>query len=106
MKHNEVKCIMNEGMPQYKNPFEKGRLIVQFTVKFPSSNFIMPEKLLELEMLLPPRPVVQISPDAEEVQMIDIAVSRESSRHQHRSFYDEDDDDVHRGPPGVQCRSA
>lgn len=24
IKHGDVKCVLNEGMPQYKNPFEKG----------------------------------------------------------------------------------
>jgi DnaJ family protein A protein 1 len=52
-KHGDVKCIMNEGMPQYKNPFEKGRLIIQFLVNFPSS--LPPELIPQLENCLPPR---------------------------------------------------
>lgn len=44
------------GMPQYKNPFEKGRLIIQFLVKFP--RFIAPEAAKVLESCLPPRPQV------------------------------------------------
>ena len=27
-----LKVVLNEGMPQLKNPFEKGRLIIQFHV--------------------------------------------------------------------------
>lgn len=27
-----LKVVLNEGMPQLKNPFEKGRLIIQFYV--------------------------------------------------------------------------
>ena len=29
---DDVKVILNEGMPHYKNPFDKGRLIVNFKV--------------------------------------------------------------------------
>jgi DnaJ family protein A protein 1 len=35
IKHNDVKCILNEGMPLHKNPLEKGKLIITFTVTFP-----------------------------------------------------------------------
>lgn len=47
---------MGEGMPYYKNPFEKGRLIIQFTVNFPTQ--LPPEKIPMLESCLPPRWVV------------------------------------------------
>jgi DnaJ family protein A protein 1 len=52
-KQGDLKCILNEGMPQYRNPFEKGRLIIQFSVEFPRqlSQDIIPQ----LESLLPPR---------------------------------------------------
>ncbi|KAJ8874986.1 hypothetical protein PR048_022876 [Dryococelus australis] len=36
-KHGDVKCILNEGMPQYRNPFEKGRLTIQFMVMIPDN---------------------------------------------------------------------
>jgi DnaJ family protein A protein 1 len=52
-KHGDVKYILNEGMPQYKNPFEKGRLIIQFVVNFPSN--LPPELIPQLENCLPPR---------------------------------------------------
>ncbi len=45
IKHGDVKCVYGEGMPTYKNPFEKGNLIVQFVVHFPPSNFIAPGKV-------------------------------------------------------------
>ena len=40
IKPNDIKCVLNEGMPMYKNPFEKGRLIINFNVKFPEKNEI------------------------------------------------------------------
>lgn len=56
LKHGDVKCIMNEGMPQYKNPFEKGRMIVQFLVNFPDK--LPVQKIVQLESCLPPRYVL------------------------------------------------
>lgn len=53
IKHSDVKCILSEGMPHYRNPFEKGRLIVQFDVVFPSKLPI--ENIPRLESLLPAR---------------------------------------------------
>ncbi len=53
IRPTEVKCIMNEGMPIYRNPMEKGRMIIQFSVKFPTS--IPPEIIPQLEACLPPR---------------------------------------------------
>lgn len=107
MKHNDIRCILNEGMPQYRNPFEKGRLIIQFSVKFPVSGFIPPEKIAELEELLPARPIIQISQNAEEVEMVELDPARESSRHHHhRRIFDDDDEDIHHRPAGVQCRTA
>merc|ERR1712214_38913 len=37
IKTGDVKQIQGEGMPQYRNPFEKGRMILQFNVVFPPS---------------------------------------------------------------------
>lgn len=33
-----IRAIQKEGMPIYKNPFEKGNLYVKFDVKFPENN--------------------------------------------------------------------
>lgn len=53
IKPNDVKYIDGEGMPHYRNPFEKGRLLLQFNVVFPST--LSPEKIPLLETCLPPR---------------------------------------------------
>ncbi|XP_010789173.1 dnaJ homolog subfamily A member 2-like [Notothenia coriiceps] len=41
-----VRVVRGEGMPQYRNPFEKGDLYVKFDVQFPENNWISPEKLV------------------------------------------------------------
>ena len=52
-KQGDVKCVLNEGMPHYRNPFEKGRLIIQFSVEFPQQ--LPLEVIPQLEKLLPSR---------------------------------------------------
>ena len=34
-----VKCVMEEGMPTYRNPFQKGNLYVKFEITFPPNKF-------------------------------------------------------------------
>lgn len=34
IKHGDLKCIYNEGMPVYKSPMDKGSLIIQFLVSY------------------------------------------------------------------------
>ena len=31
--------VLNEGMPVYRNPFEKGNLIITFDITFPEKKF-------------------------------------------------------------------
>ncbi|XP_050308397.1 dnaJ homolog subfamily A member 1 [Anthonomus grandis grandis] len=101
VKHGDVKCIQNEGMPRYKNPFEKGRLIVQFWVQFPKT--IAPELIPELENCLPPREEVMIPDGAEECVLEDFDPEQEARRRQHKNAYDEDEEMHSPGGQRVQC---
>lgn len=40
-----IRVVRGEGMPHYRNPFEKGDLYIKFDVLFPDNNWINPEKL-------------------------------------------------------------
>ncbi len=51
IKNGDIKSVQGEGMPTYRNPFEKGRLIVQFLVNFPAS--LEPAVAEKLEKILP-----------------------------------------------------
>ncbi|GAB1605800.1 dnaJ homolog subfamily A member 1-like [Argonauta hians] len=104
IKHGDVKCIKNEGMPEYRDPFEKGLLIIKFTVKFPASNFIPLDKLEELEKLLPARKPVNIPTNAEQCVLTDCTPKDRRHRTQRTEAYDEDDED-HMGQSRVQCAS-
>lgn len=106
IKHGAIKYIMGEGMPTYKNPFEKGKLIIQFQVDFPQN--IDPSVIPQLEVLLPPRPLVEIpAKDVEEVNMYDYSLEDEerAQNHHHRGgsgeYYDDDYSD--NSGQGVQC---
>jgi len=102
IKSNDLKCIVGEGMPQYKNPFEKGRLIIQFEVIFPTS--IAPELIPKLEKCLPPRPRIDVSMDAEECIMVDYSPS--DNRQRRQQAYEEDDDGYQTGPRVQQCTTS
>merc|ERR1712157_167848 len=52
IKTGDLKQIQGEGMPQYRNPFEKGRMIIQFNVVFPPS--LEPSVAEKLASILPP----------------------------------------------------
>ena len=38
VKHGDIKCVLNEGMPIYRRPYEKGRLIIEFKVSLESTS--------------------------------------------------------------------
>ena len=40
-----VRTVLEEGMPKYRNPFEKGNLFIKFDVTFPTNNFVAEPKL-------------------------------------------------------------
>jgi DnaJ family protein A protein 1 len=102
--HNgELRCILNEGMPIYKNSMEKGKLLIHFKVEFPKS---LPQELAtKLEPLLPARPVCMVPADAEDVALSEFNPEYERSRNRHRpEAYDEEyDESPH--PSNVQCAS-
>lgn len=103
VKHMSLKCVLNEGMPQYKNPFEKGKLIIQFIVNFPDT--IDDGLIPQLEAILPSRPEIIIPDDADEVPLMDITPDHESRHQRYRQAYEEDDDHYSGPRGGVQCQT-
>jgi len=105
VKHDSFKAIMNEGMPQYKNPFEKGRLIVQYQIVFPEK---IPQTVVaDLEKCLPPRPRVDIPIDAEECILVDFDPEQDARNQRYqRQAYEDDDDGYHHGPRVQQCTTS
>ena len=91
-------------MPQYRNPFEKGELVIVFDVKFPEDGFLDPEGIAKLEALLPPRTESIIPDDAEECELHRFDSKQHNRQRAQRQAYMEDDDDE-MGGPRVQCAS-
>lgn len=110
-KHGSFKLIPSEGMPLYKNPFDKGNLLVQFVVQFPDT--LDPSVAEQLEKILPPKPTIDFSlqgENVEEVTMLEFdprnhRAGRSSGRAE--AYQEEDDEGSYSGMgggPGVQCR--
>ncbi|XP_036390707.1 dnaJ homolog subfamily A member 4-like [Megalops cyprinoides] len=100
VKHNAIKCVQNEGMPLYRDPYERGQLIIQFAVEFPEKGWLPEHMLPQLEALLPPRDELMITDDMEEVDLCDIDLNSQR-RNYSREAYEEDE-----GPRGgVQCQT-
>ena len=94
---------MNEGMPTYKNPFEKGRLIIQFSVNFPKDNWLTPDQIESLEKFLPERQDVMVPDEAEECTLSRFDPKQEHGRRRYEA-YDSDEEGMD-GQPRVQCAS-
>jgi len=98
VKNGDIKCVYGEGMPTYRNPFEKGKLIIQFAVQFPER--LDPAVAAKLEKILPPKDEPMIPDDHDEVDLNDFDPEEERARRQ--AQYEEDDDHPGHGP-GVSC---
>lgn len=102
IKHEEVKCVMGEGMPRYKEPFEKGRLLIQFMVQFPETVNI--DMIPQLEMCLPGRVPTEIPIDAEECNLMKFDPNQEERRQRSQQAYEEDMQGS--GARHVQCPTS
>jgi len=104
----DIKCVASEGMPIHKRPYEKGRLIIRFSVAFPK---VMPNdsiKLLEKALPKPKAKPAISEEEVEDVVLSEYVATNERGRHSHRGggggeAYEEDDDEGHGHPPGVSC---
>lgn len=101
----DIKAIPEEGMPMYKQPFEKGYLLVKFHVVFPKDGFAGEAELKKLEAILGPKPKAPAVPaEAEHHDLLPYTGEDARRRQASSSAYEEDDQS--RGGdhgPGVQC---
>jgi len=106
VKHEGLKVAVGEGFPIYRNPFERGNLIVQFEVDYPDKSWFTIENVSKLAEILPQKDdQAVVTDDAEEVVLDDF----DPQLHQRRtrnggSALDEDDEDGPRG--GVRCQQS
>jgi DnaJ-class molecular chaperone len=115
VKHEEIKIIPGEGMPQYRDPYSKGRLFIIFKVKFPESGYCEAAGLAAIRKYLPVPAPPKLGEDAEEAELMAFNEDREPgpgasvfSGKGGSSAYDEDERGGMggmggMGGPGVQC---
>lgn len=104
IKPGDIKTVVGEGMPCYKDPFEKGNLHICFSIKFPDSHFTTKENLKLLESIFPPRPefVMPTGDHVEQVDLYDFVPNDTSSDSRSGDAYASDEEDgIH--SPGIQC---
>ncbi|KAL6634864.1 hypothetical protein ACP70R_027535 [Stipagrostis hirtigluma subsp. patula] len=108
IKPGQHKAINDEGMPQHGRPFMKGRLFVEFNVKFPEPGTLTPDQCRSLQKILPPKPGSQLSEvemdQCEETTLHDVNMEEEMRRRQQQrrqEAYDEDEEED--AGPRVQC---
>lgn len=111
MKHGDCRMVVDEGMPRYRQPYEKGRLIVQFMVDFPEDGFLNTEQLAALRKLLPAVPAVEVPVDAEECAMapFDPANDAQGARNGRggaTQAYESDEDEGAGGAGGQRMQCA
>ncbi|XP_028319047.1 dnaJ homolog subfamily A member 1 [Gouania willdenowi] len=109
IKPGDTKCVLNEGMPTYRRPYEKGRLIIHFSILFPQANFLPENKLKELERYFPEKTDAEQSESMDEdlyiyadLEDFDPQTRRRHRRHQYHFV----DDDEHESTGGVQCQTS
>uniref|UniRef100_A0A3Q3WJW0 Uncharacterized protein n=1 Tax=Mola mola TaxID=94237 RepID=A0A3Q3WJW0_MOLML len=106
IKPGDTKCVVNEGMPTYRRPYEKGRLIIHFSVVFPPANFLPKHQLKELERYLPEKLEAE-QPDNMDDDLYIYAdledCDYENRRRNNRQYYNMDEDDY---TGGVHCQTS
>jgi len=102
---DSIKAIENEGMPIYRNPFEKGHLYVRFEIEYPEKYSLSNEQLKQLETLLPARPpfIMPVGEQVEEVNWFDFDPEQHDEQRGGEA-YDSDEENPGRGA-GVQCQT-
>ena len=102
-------CVPDEGMPMYRNPYEKGRLFVIFKVKFPESGSIKISDIDKMRKMLPAGPSLpMLGEEDEEVDLVEFDEDQHMKpgyNPSHGSAYDDDDYDPRGGQGGYFKRA-
>ncbi|XP_045475880.1 dnaJ homolog subfamily A member 1-like [Harmonia axyridis] len=89
MKHGDIKLIIDEGMPYFQNPNDKGRLIIQFFVEFPDT---LEETIItDLERILGPRPQIKVPSKAKSCTLETFDPEVEAKRHRSQRMMESDE---------------
>jgi len=103
IKPGDVKSIENEGMPQVRNHFSKGRMLIHFTVEFPA-DALSAKAIKSLGEILPKQEAVAVPKEAEECHLQTVNTSHSSSsKRRPREAYNEDEDEEESDQRGIPC---
>ncbi|XP_056403314.1 dnaJ homolog subfamily A member 1-like isoform X2 [Hyla sarda] len=105
IRPGDVMCIPKEGMPVYRDPFEKGNLLIHFQVKFPDPGWLPIDNLKQLQELFPSRSQPALPGDTEVVTLSNYDPHQDQSHRGRKEAYEEDRDDesYHRL---MQCQTS
>lgn len=106
-----LKCVVDEGMPIHRSPFQKGRLFVFFKVKFPEMLTEPQQKVLASVLPGSEGPEGMAPPEGEEVEEVNVIsidpsqFGKVAASANHGTAYDSDEEE---GGPGqrVQCQQS
>ena len=85
IKPGDVRVVMDEGLPAYERPVQKGRLFVKFIVNFPDKGFFSEAVVKQLKTLLPHAEEPIIPDDAEEFELNEIDPENKAAGHSYVS---------------------
>lgn len=91
---DSIQLVEGEGMPNYKNSFLKGNLLIKFKVEFPENHFADEKTLKALEKLLPARQPFEM-PTGDHVEEVDLDDYEEMSGNTATQESDDEDDGQH-----------
>lgn len=109
---NMMKVVEGEGMPLRGNPYQKGNLIIQFSVEFPEIGYLDETKIRILEEVLPGNQNISGPPGSEEYILTKFnseAAKADYMANQEAYDSDEEDEGFGRGRggrQGVQCAQS
>lgn len=88
-----IKQVTGEGMPTYRDTFNKGDLIIHFDVEFPKK---LPRTIREqLIKILPPKPNIRenLGKDFEEHELSDLKTSDDNDHYRGEAYHEDDEMD-------------
>nr|XP_003228458.1 PREDICTED: dnaJ homolog subfamily A member 1 [Anolis carolinensis] len=106
IKPGDRKCVPNEGMPIHHCPTQKGKLIIEFQVRFPEPGWLQPHQLRHLQTFFPPREEVVATEDMEEAELRECFSQPEfgNRRFPSEAYHEDHSDDPLRH--NVQCQTS
>jgi len=97
MKPGQYKMIEKEGMPTYRDPFNKGHLYIKFEIDFPAK--LTDTNVIQLKELLPKESQSPISKNDIEYELTETEIQENNKERN-------EDDEEERGERVQTCKTA